>query len=337
MRTFIFFIFFISFSNFLFSQLRLTSTGDIGIGTSSPGSKLEVRKTDGMAEARIYSYGGSTYAARLWTMNNVASYGIGVSGTLGHIINNVNLSNPNYLITFDASGKVAIGQSSVHSTYKFYVNGNSAGLSTWYNLSDFRLKKNIGNLEGCLSKLQKINGKHYYYINDELNYRSIDNKESETFGFIAQEVKKIFPELVMISNDSMSTHFLNYDGFIPIIVEAIKEQQIIIEELKNEIEDLKILNNLQVSNINSNIKLLQNSPNPFNESTRIDFKLDNNVKNARICIYDLTGKELKCYMIKDNNETSIIIKGKELKPGIFIYSLIVDNEIYDTKRMVLTQ
>lgn len=252
-----------------------------------------------------------------------------------HIWKNVN--SPVALHTFDSDGKVAFNQAVVHSTCKFYVNGSGGGLGAWYTGSDIRLKKSIGNLENCLPKLLKINGKQYYHINKELNYRTSNNQELKSFGFIAQEIKEVFPELVMISDDSINTHLINYDGFIPLIVEAMKEQQQLINNLKDEIENLKLINSLKVSNSDSNFKLMQNVPNPFNESTRIEFVLDSNQKNARICIYDLTGKELKCYFIKDKNDSYITIKGKELKPGIYIYSLIVDNQIYDTKRMVLTQ
>jgi hypothetical protein len=49
-------------------------------------------------------------------------------------------------------------------------------------------------------------------------------------GFIAQELKEVFPELVYQETDS-SEYSINYIGLIPILVEALKEQQILIEEL----------------------------------------------------------------------------------------------------------
>jgi len=87
---------------------------------------------------------------------------------------------------------------------------------------------------------------------------------------------------------------------------------------------------------NNEIFLVNVYPNPFSESTRIEYQLHENVQNAQICIYDLNGSQLKSYPVNPASAGSLIIKGNEFKPGTYIYSLIADGQVVDTKRMVLT-
>jgi hypothetical protein len=53
---------------------------------------------------------------------------------------------------------------------------------------------------------------------------------------LAQDVQKAFPELVKTANDSDKTLSVNYQGMIPVLINAIKEQQKQIKELKNKIK-----------------------------------------------------------------------------------------------------
>ena len=89
--------------------------------------------------------------------------------------------------------------------------------------SDSRLKSNIITLGGTLSKLMLIDGK---------NYTMKTNESILKIGLLAQEVQKAFPELVKKANDSEGTLSVNYQGMIPVLINAIKEQQKQINELK---------------------------------------------------------------------------------------------------------
>jgi hypothetical protein len=89
--------------------------------------------------------------------------------------------------------------------------------------SDSRLKSNIITLGGTLSKLMLIGGK---------NYTMKTNESILKIGLLAQEVQKAFPELVKKANDSEGTLSVNYQGMIPVLINAIKEQQKQINELK---------------------------------------------------------------------------------------------------------
>ena len=93
--------------------------------------------------------------------------------------------------------------------------------------SDARLKSNIISLGSTLAKLLMIDGKSY----------TMKTNESESkIGLLAQDVQKAFPELVKTTNDSNQTLSVNYQGLIPVLINAIKEQQKQIKELKNKLK-----------------------------------------------------------------------------------------------------
>ena len=89
--------------------------------------------------------------------------------------------------------------------------------------SDARLKSNIVSLGSTLSKLLLIDGKAYTMKS---------NEAIEKIGLLAQEVQKAFPELVKEAGDEEGTLSVNYQGMIPVLINAIKEQQKQIDELK---------------------------------------------------------------------------------------------------------
>jgi len=94
--------------------------------------------------------------------------------------------------------------------------------------SDARLKSNIISLGSTLTKLLTIDGKSY----------TMKTNESESkIGLLAQDVQKAFPELVKTTNDSDQTLSVNYQGLIPVLINAIKEQQKQIKELKKTLID----------------------------------------------------------------------------------------------------
>ena len=89
--------------------------------------------------------------------------------------------------------------------------------------SDARLKSNIISLGSTLSKLLLIDGK---------SYTMKSNEAIEKIGLLAQEVQQAFPELVKEAGDEEGTLSVNYQGMIPVLINAIKEQQKQIDELK---------------------------------------------------------------------------------------------------------
>ncbi len=99
-------------------------------------------------------------------------------------------------------------------------------------ISDRRLKENIEDLEGCLDKVVKLTGVSYN--------RTKDGRKC--IGFIAQDVETVIPEVINeteIIGEEGKFKVIRYNELIPYLVESIKEQQVVINKLKEEIEILK--------------------------------------------------------------------------------------------------
>jgi hypothetical protein len=228
--------------------------------------------------------------------------------------------------------------------------------------SDIRLKENVSPIcdvalgEKVLPNLMKMNVIKYNYKTsvsesfpllgtndstpneiDELHKADIEERSAKLhFGLSAQELQDIYPNLVDVGQDSYLT--INYVELVPLLIQSI-------QELKNEIDMLKEIfgSSLKAKDMtradtmtkSTNMNYLyQNTPNPFKEQTVIPFRLAGDVKSAAICLYDMTGKQIKRIPITKDME-SVTIENHELGVGMFLYSLIVDGQEIDTKRMIL--
>lgn len=118
--------------------------------------------------------------------------------------------------------------------------------------------------------------------------------------------------------------------------QEIEKQKDEITYLKSEIANLKRIVS-SVSNTNTISYLYQNSPNPFSEITKIKFKISESAKNIAINIYNMNGDKLKSYTVESSNENELIINSNEFKSGVYVYSLSVDDQIVDTKSMIITK
>ena len=96
--------------------------------------------------------------------------------------------------------------------------------------SDARLKENIIPLTSTLKNIQQLNGYTY-------NWKDKARDSSLQIGVLAQELQKVYPQLV--KQDEKGTLSVNYIGLVPVLIESVKEQQKQIEELKAAMELIK--------------------------------------------------------------------------------------------------
>ncbi len=180
------------------------SADEVGIGTNNPGATLDV---EGSAE---FNGNGGDHDFKI--------EGDADSG----------------LFFVDASTD-RIGISTLAPSYTFDIQGdlNVSGATT--NVSDARYKKDIHTLTSCLSKLISLRGVHYFFKTEEFPEKDFNGKLQ--IGVIAQELEKVYPELVSTADDGYKS--VNYVKLTPILIEAIKEQQTIIDNLEGDVEMLK--------------------------------------------------------------------------------------------------
>lgn len=227
---------------------------------------------------------------------------------------------------------------------KFYVISDGVIYSSGsYISSDRKLKREINTLENSLERVLRLRGVNYKYNAEKLcstcdeSSTVIQLDETTHMGFIAQEVEAIAPEVVRDMPSGVKA--VAYQDLTALLVEALKEQNKIVEDLKQRIVALESQKTLNNSNVNIDEQkesiLHQNSPNPFNISTAITFEIQKDANEARILIFDSMGKLVKETSVIGKSQ--LILSGNELAPGTYIYKLIVNGEEVGSKKMVLNK
>ncbi|MBR4266334.1 MAG: tail fiber domain-containing protein [Bacteroidales bacterium] len=163
----------------------------------------------------------------------IFAFGIGLSSSTDNqlLCGKYNKKNDDALfIVGNGTGKDETNRTNVFEVLK---TGNATLSGTLNGSSDVRLKSHISTTNNCLEKVLKMRGVNFYW--DKTKRPSAESKMQ--YGFIAQEMEKIIPELVSEGADGYKT--INYIGVIPVLTNAIKEQQDQIKDLKQENEELK--------------------------------------------------------------------------------------------------
>jgi len=217
--------------------LTITSDGKLGvnIGNAEPIGKLHVK--DGAVSLGTtndinteFIRNDGTYNPRLQIRHSTA--GTDIHHTYSSGAGNLTFSLANVeAMRIDANRNVGIGTTDPGS-YRLYVNGSAGGTTAWNNLSDKRFKKDVLPINSALQKVMALQGITFNWdksVNSEINF---DDKNH--FGFLAQDIEKILPQVVNTADDEMQTKSVAYSDVVPVLVEAIKEQQKQIETLKTQ-------------------------------------------------------------------------------------------------------
>ena len=321
-------------------------------GASAPGFLLVNQNTAGTVNEKVFFFGAPASAA-----NNgyffIGDYGQNTSGA----------STRRFVI--DNSGDVIIGTTtSISDGYKLRVEGaafKTTGGSEWNILSDRRLKKNIKSYGNGLETILKINPVEYDY-NGEGGTKNGDHQ----IGVIAQELQKIAPMMVdqftytpdngsvdidNISNqESPSRELLsvNPSALKWILVNAVKEQQELIEEKDARIEALEEkmiaiekmiasvnLNEIDLNSTNQEAILNQNTPNPFRGQTKIAYSLPDQFQAAQINIFNMNGQVIKTVSLNSGGKGELTLNSNDLPSGTYTYNMILDGELVKTNKMII--
>ena len=108
----------------------------------------------------------------------------------------------------------------------------------------------------------------------------------------------------------------------------------IIKQFPNMFKECGGGKNIQNTEITSRTKLNQNSPNPFTDRTVISYFIPKDVKQAQLMIYDGMGTIIRKFDIYEKGEGNTVFHASDLKKGVYLYSIVADGKVIDTKRMI---
>ena len=199
------------------ARMAITSAGFVGIGTIDPKAQLEISggisPTLNAGQLRIK---GATSNNNGWDIFHNSA----VAVDHGLFFYSHNLGSTPMVI--DEDGDLGLGQTNPSHPIHLASGARVTSAGVWTDASDRRLKKEIEDLE-------------HYGLNTVLELRPrkylMRNTEEKKIGFIAQEVLEVVPEVVSTGGENMG---MSYGQLVPVLVNAIKEQQQIIENLKTE-------------------------------------------------------------------------------------------------------
>lgn len=188
-------------------RMMITSTGNVGIGTSAPNRPLHIANPTA-AEVNLQTMGG---LADWKTWNILVDGGGGAK------------QNLTFRILNDA------GTAATQNSLVLWNNGDATIPGTFTASSDVRLKTDIQPLEGSLAKVLRLRGVSYRMKDDDTNTRRI--------GVIAQEIEQEYPELVLADDKGMKS--VAYANLTPVLIEAVKALKAENDDLRKRIEDLE--------------------------------------------------------------------------------------------------
>jgi len=225
----------------ILERMRITSTGNVGIGTAAPTSKLDICGADGKIQSRVDSSDGSTINVRpnagkcgwiSYTEDAVADrWGIGVkNGDAKLYFSSGNVSSGGGTTRMIIDGGGCVGINTTSPTYRLHVNGTfyAAGSSQDYKQSICNY-----NTDSCMfMKLKPVT----YQYKEEYCHLGKELKSGTQIGLIAEEVAESHPELAILVNEENEKVVRNvdYEKLTIILLSELQKLRQEVDQLKNK-------------------------------------------------------------------------------------------------------
>jgi len=218
-----------------------TTVNAFGAGTT-----IGVGATSGTLTLNNPTVVGSQTTVNLWntTSTTVNAFGAATTIAIGAATGTLTLNNPTLTASSTNGQFKSIGVGTAGSNTTGEIRATNA-ITSYY--SDERLKTDITEISGALDKVMQLRG--VTFRANELAESFGYSTEKEQVGVIAQDVEKVLPQIVSpapfdimqlqegveISRSGENYKTVHYEKLVPLLIQAIKEQQIMIEELQKKV------------------------------------------------------------------------------------------------------
>lgn len=327
-----------------------------GINVTDPANNYSIycSKSGSGRNAYFVNTSPGTTDAAIYGSNN--GYGEGVYGSGNNAAGVFGYSTSSIGVYGKSGSYYGIYAMGGGGAYSAYFNGDTYATGSYVG-SDKTLKQDIHDFSDAMNIINRLQPKQYQYRQDG-NYKMMSFPQGEHYGLIAQDVEKILPGLVKEtkfetklanseadprSSETINFKALNYTELIPVIIKGMQEQQQTIDELRQQVNDLKqmLLTAMNASNAKSNTEingayLLQNSPNPSNGNATIRCYVPASVKQAQLLVYNMNGRLMKTFPLS-SGMNDVTVKAGSLSSGQYSYTLLADGKKIDTKNMAITK
>ena len=287
------------------AQNTFPASGNVGIGTSSPTLDLHLYQGDTPA-IRLDQNASLGYSAQTWDVaGNEANFFIRDVTHSSHLCLRIIPGAPSNSLYIQSTGYVGLGTSTPQANLD--VPGT-------IKIGFTNLFPSAGMIHFSDSIFEGFDG------NKWRSFTQLDS--TERVSVVNQSVDSTVSRLATL-NTALTAQVLNLQNQI--------------NSLQSQIDALGSASGTETINSDVPVAMLQNKPNPFNGSTIIEYSLSESANDAMISICDLKGAQLFSYPLDGNSKGSISISADKLKPGIYLYSLIIDGNLTVSRKMVVTK
>lgn len=342
-----------------------TGNREYGIYSENTGSSIDYNfailgQSNGLSSTHI---GVGGYATHMLPVNTGRAFGV-----VGYASNSSNGFNYGVYVGLggNQNGGAIVGSVtsplglllSINGRYAGYFDGpvHSSGMFTTPILaipSGAANVTDVSNLDsersylGVMS-LSPVEYKHSYSMKlspevmDTISPKSLseieksvaEKKASERphFGFIAEDVQKVYPELV--HEDSEGGLSVDYIGLIPLLIQTVQQLDAEVKALRGEGGIVKGMGP-ETGTGNFEVNPTKEVQISTNGSCEIEYKLSDAVKSAKLYIYSISGKLADSCVINGRGNGILSVDTSKLSKGVYIYTLIADGQSISSRQMIV--
>jgi hypothetical protein len=344
--------------------MTINTEGNVGIGTTSPSTKLHVAspgiRTESNVDAGDALIANATGAFDCYAVNAYSKHSLAIAA----------VSTNSMAVYAQSENDVGIkGETLNPDSYAGSFIGDVFVDGSIFQISDRKLKQNIADFTSAMGVINKLQPKEYEYRQDG-NFKLMNLPRGKHYGLIAQDVEQVLPNLVKeakfdagnmasagkktaAKGEVIDYKGVSYTELIPILVKGMQElskkndeKDAMIADLQKQMEELKggktagtqstaAHQSATTKLILNSASLDQNNPNPFAGSTTIHYSLPAGFRAAQIIIADNSGKTIKQVQLNIAGNGTVNIDASTLSYGTYHYTLVVDGRVIESKRMIV--